>query len=152
MVQKNLPVYYVAILWIVSLVSVFYILKPLMFSTNGKNHFENASRFKNTAGNNENSGLVEDSSLVPVNTKKETDNMNNGNDLVFYDKTAFIRYFSDKYSEEELMESYDKAVAEKAVGLGKTSILVVRKGINNNTKKSFSGSFDIRPVPFNKNN
>jgi len=83
------------------------------------------------------------------NNAEQNMDTNKGNELIFYDKTAFIRYFSDAYSEEELLVSYNKALAEKTNFNGKATIRVVRKGVKEKANKSFSGSFDIRPVPVN---
>lgn len=89
---------------------------------------------------------------VTADLKNESNAVvNDSGDLIFYDKTAFIRYFGDQYSEEELTNSYNKAIADKSNSQGKALIRVVRKGGSEKVKKSFSGSFDIKPVPVSKN-
>jgi len=145
-VHKSLSFYYIAILWIVGVISVFLIVRPLVISMNEKNGFSDLSDISSA---NENKTIEKNSSggLQNVTDVK----LNDSGDLIFYDKTAFIRYFGDKYSEEELANSYDKAVAGKSDKNGKALIRVSRKTGVEKTKKSFSGSFDIRPVPVNKN-
>lgn len=139
--HKRLPFYYIVTLWTVAIVSVFLIVKPLLLSVAGKNDiaFIIDPSFNTPAA-------IDDAVLIEKDKKESTDS-NAGDDLVFYNKTSFIRYFSDKYSEEELAVSYNKAVSKKANGEGKSPIRVVRKNVTDNSRNSFSGGFDIRPVP-----
>jgi hypothetical protein len=149
MVHKSIPFYYLLILWLVAIVSVFFIVKPLVSSIPVQNDFGSTSDFTSTGGNNEHSGQVENKTTVPGSSNKDAFNTTKEEGLIFYNKTAFIRYFSDKYSEEELAESYNQALAKKTNSMDKAPIRVVRKGIDERSKKSFSGSFDIKPVPVN---
>jgi hypothetical protein len=146
-VHKSLPFYYITTLWLVAIVSVFLIVRPLVISMNEKSNFIDFSDLaisgekNNTAENTATADLKNESNAV----------VNDSGDLIFYDKTAFIRYFGDQYTEEELTNSYNKAVADKSNPHGKALIRVVRKGGSEKAKKSFSGSFDIKPVPVSKN-
>jgi hypothetical protein len=146
-VHKRLPFYYIATLWVVAIVSVFLIVKPLLFSLTENNTIAGLSDRSMMQRNDENTPAVTNIQLFDGSDGSKTTDTNDSNDLIFYDKTAFIRYFSDKYSEEELAVSYSKAVAEKTTIEGKAPIRVIRKTINENSKSSFSGGFDIRPVP-----
>jgi len=146
-VHKSLPFYYITTLWLVAIVSVFLIVRPLVISMNEKSNFID---FSDLAVSGEKSNSAENT--VAADLKNESNAViNDSGDLIFYDKTAFIRYFGDQYSEEELTNSYNKAVADKSNSQGKALIRVVRKGGNEKAKKSFSGSFDIKPVPVSKN-
>jgi hypothetical protein len=139
-VHKRLPFYYIVTLWTVAIVSVFLIVKPLLLSIMGNNNFAY------TADPAYNSRAL-DNALLIENGKKEGAYSNSDDDLFFYNKTSFIRYFSDKYSEEELAVSYTKAFRRKNNLDEKSPIRVIRKTVTENSKKSFSGGFDIRPVP-----
>lgn len=145
--HKRIPFYYIATLWVVAIVSVFLIVKPLLFSLTENNRIAGLSDQSILQGIDENARAVADNAVFSEKDNAKTTNTNDSNDLIFYDKTAFIRYFSDKYSEEELAVSYSKAVAEKTAVEGRAPIRVIRKTINVNSKSSFSGGFDIRPVP-----
>jgi hypothetical protein len=145
--HNRLPFYYITALWVVAIVSVFLIIKPLLFSLTENNAFTGLSDQSIMQHMDENTPAVLNTHLFDGSDSSKTANSNDSNDLIFYDKTAFIRYFSDKYSEEELAVSYSKAVAEKTTIEGKAPIRVIRKTANENPKSSFAGGFDIRPVP-----
>jgi hypothetical protein len=146
-VHKRIPFYYIATLWVVAIVSVFLIVKPLLFSLTENNAIAGLSDRSILQRMDENVPAVVNNSVSNENEGAKATNTNDSNDLIFYDKTAFIRYFSDKYSEEELAVSYSKAIAEKTTIEGKAPVRVIRKTENVNSKSSFSGGFDIRPVP-----
>ncbi len=138
--HKRLPFYYIVTLWAVAIVSVFLIIKPLLLSITEKNDIAYIS---DPSFNN---GAIDDAVLIEKSGKESADS-NAGDNLVFYNKTSFIRYFSDKYSEEELAVSYNKAVSKKAESGEKSPIRVIRKRVTDNSRNSFSGGFDIKPVP-----
>jgi len=146
-VHKSLPFYYIVTLWLVAIVSVFLIVRPLVISMNEKSNFID---FSDIAISGEKGSAAENTATTDIKNKNYSE-VNDSGDLIFYDKTAFIRYFGDRYSEEELTISYNKAVADKSNSQGKPLIRVVRKGGSEKVKKSFSGSFDIKPVPVSKN-
>lgn len=139
--HKRLPFYYIVTLWTVAIVSVFLIVKPLLLSITNRSDiaFSIDPSFKAAA--------IDDAVLIEKSREEKNVGSNTDDDLVFYNKTSFIRYFSDKYSEEELAVSYNKAVSKKADSEGKSPIRVVRKNVTDNSRNSFSGGFDIRPVP-----
>jgi hypothetical protein len=139
-VHKRLPFYYIVTLWTVAIVSVFLIVKPLLLTITDQNNFAFA------ADPAFNSPIADNAALIE-NGKKEKADSNSGDDLFFYNKTSFIRYFSDKYPEQELAVSYTKAFSRKADIDEKSPIRVIRKIVTENSKNSFSGGFDIRPVP-----
>jgi hypothetical protein len=146
-VHKRLPFYYIATLWVVAIVSVFLIVRPLLFSLTDNDTIAGLSDQLIEQEIHEQGTAVANNPVFRENSDTKSTNTNDSNDLIFYDKTAFIRYFSDKYSEEELAVSYSKAVIEKATVEGKAPIRVIRKKLNENSKSSFSGGFDIKPVP-----
>ena len=144
--HKSLPVYFLTILWVVAVVLVFFIVSPLIMNNPEKNDVNYFSDFTVINGNKD-PAPVANNAATPDHSIEQSFDKRKVNDLIFYDKTAFIRYFSDTYSEQELTDSYNKALAAKANAGEKLPIRVVMKGVNGKTRKSFSGSFDIRPVP-----
>lgn len=144
--NKRIPFYYITILWVVAVVSVLFILRqPALSNTDKKDNVRRANFEGNTKNGNP-AGTVE-----ALEKQKYKINVKDTGDLIFYDKTAFIRHFSDQYSEQELALLYSNAVKSTANAKEKTLIQVVRKKNKENSKNSFSGDFDIKPIPVKAN-
>jgi hypothetical protein len=137
----RLPFYYISTLWVVAIFSVFLIVKPLIGVFNKNSNFENTAIAvtDEIAGNNNSDAIAL--------SKKDYKGASTNSDLIFYDKTAFIRYFDNEYAEEELVNSYDKAGITDSGNAGRPLIRVSRKKINGKSLKSFSTDFYIGPVP-----
>lgn len=144
--NKKIPFYYITILWVVAVVSVLFILRKPALSVTDKN--DNV-RITNFTGNTENSNSA--GTAGALEKQKNKIDVKDSGDLIFYDKTAFIRHFSDQYSEEELALLYSNIVKSTANAKEKTLIQVVRKKNKENSKSSFSGDFDIKPIPVKGN-
>ncbi len=141
--NKRIPFYYITILWVVAVISVLFILRRPALSINEK---KNNGRITNLTGSNENVKST-DKKVAAKTQKNKIKDVKDTGDLIFYDKTAFIRHFSDKYSEQELASLYYNAVNSSTNAKEKTLIQVVRKKNKGNSKNSFSRDFDIRPLP-----
>ena len=145
--NKKIPFYYITILWVVAIAAVLFILKRPPLSNNDKKGNE---QITNLTGRSE-SEKPADNKVAAKKQKNKLEDVKDTGDLIFYDKTAFIRHFSDKYSEQELALLYSNAVSSTANTKEKTLIQVVRKKSKENPKNSFSGDFDIKPLPVKNN-
>jgi hypothetical protein len=141
MLHMRLPFYYISTLWVAAFISVVFIMKPLFGALNKSSTFKNTS----LAVKDEVSGSLNAFTTVSLSGKSE--NAYTNSDLIFYDKTAFIRYFGNTYAEEELVVSYDKAGITDSGNTGKPLIRVSRKNISGKKAHSFSTDFYIGPVP-----
>jgi hypothetical protein len=147
-VNKKIPFYYITILWVVAVFSILFILRRPALSGNNK---KDNDRITNLAGSSESGKPADNSKVAEGIQKNKIGDVKDTGDLIFYDKTAFIRHFSDKYSEQELALLYSNAVRSTPNAKEKTLIRVVRKKNNESSKNSFSGDFDIRPLPAKAN-
>lgn len=150
--NKKLAYYYVIALWGIAFASIFMIIKPMLLSWSERNSSGILSNLPDT-----HQGIEDPEASIPQTSSSENDNNDsinteNFSDLIFYSKTAFMRYFRDKYPDEELSQNYKNAVPNTIEFKGKTLIRVVRKRGVKIEKKSFSESFDIKPVPVPGNN
>lgn len=137
---KSLPYYYIITLWIAAIVSVFLILVPLLSTKNNSGNLIELSAVSLKSGSDVNNNI--DLSSQNISTDES-------GDLIFYNKTSFIRYFNNQYKEEDLSLVYEKAIANKTNHYKMNSVKVIRKKQHPLVKQNFSGSFDIKPVPEN---
>lgn len=68
-------------------------------------------------------------------------------DLMFYNKTSFVKYFENNYTEKELENSLNNASITVSRNPGKPIIKVSRKSNSSQYARSFSSDFYIAPVP-----
>jgi hypothetical protein len=147
-VNNKIPFYYITILWIVAVLSILFIVRRPALSGNNK---KDNDRITNLTGSSESGKPADNSKAAEGIQENKIGDIKDTGDLIFYDKTAFIRHLSDKYSEQELALLYSNAVRSTANAKEKTLIRVVRKKNNESSKNSFSGDFDIRPLPAKTN-
>ena len=109
----------VTILWLTTLVSISSML--FFDKTQIVNIDRTLSRDKESA------------STISLQPKQE--------DLIFYDKKAFIRHFSNEFSVDELNLAYNRTTADD-----KQIIRVTKRTLPDPSARSFSGSFEVKPI------
>lgn len=152
----------IILLWLGAVLAIVFIYTKSQSALKGLPMVNKYKPVNNSKSNNqkynsvkltkpESSMLIKDTSIQQTIGNVKASEKDKGNPLVFLSEEAFISYFQDEFSREELMLSFEKVSAQRKID-GRNNSLEVNK-INSNKLGKFDDQyrlkvrFSVKPVP-----